>query len=275
MLNKAQRHRQKGLLEPLYLPTRKWQSVSMDWIVKLPPVKAGGAEYDSCLIFTDRATKMVHLAPSNVKETAPQTAQLFMRYVVKYHGLPRSLQCDRDSKVTSAFWQELCNILDIRVRTTSSFHPQANGQAERTNQTVKQLLRIAASQGRNWLTAVDTVELSVNSAPISHTVYSPFFLNYGFEPCLFPDIYNLASPINSKVELTEVFVTRMQNEWKHIHHILQHVKDQSVEQTNKHRESHTIRPGDLVFVSMTPEQRKQLAKAGTLGQKFAGPYRVL
>ena len=146
MLNKAQRHRQKGLLEPLYLPTRKWQSVSMDWIVKLPPVKAGGAEYDSCLIFTDRATKMVHLAPSNVKETAPQTAQLFMRYVVKYHGLPRSLQCDRDSKVTSAFWQELCNILDIRVRTTSSFHPQANGQAERTNQTVKQLPRIAASQ---------------------------------------------------------------------------------------------------------------------------------
>ena len=64
----------------------------------------------------------------------------------------------------------------------------------------------------------------------------------------------------------------MQNEWKHTHHILKHVKGQSIEQTDKHR---VPRPGDIVFASMTPEQPKQFGKACTLGQTFTGPYRVL
>ena len=79
----------RGLLQPLTIPTRKWQSVHMDWIVKLPPVVDQGRTYDQVLVFTDRATKMVHLVPTWAKATAIDTATQFVVNVVKYHGLPR------------------------------------------------------------------------------------------------------------------------------------------------------------------------------------------
>ena len=79
----------RGLLQPLTIPTRKWQYVHMDWIVKLPPVVYQCRTYDQVLVFTDRATKMVHLAPTCAKATAIDTATQFILNVVKYHGLPR------------------------------------------------------------------------------------------------------------------------------------------------------------------------------------------
>ena len=215
---------------------------------------------------------MVHIVPTNKQETARQTAELFVRYVVKYHGLPRSIQTDRNSKVTSAFWQDLCDILDIKVRSTAAYHPQANGQAERTNQTVKQLLRTAHQQGQNWVSMIDIAEIAINSAPISHTRYSPFFHNYGFEPCVFPDIHNLASPINAKTELAQLFGERMRDQWKAARKWLQHHKNQSVEQANKARIPHDFRPGMKVLVRMNKDQQKSLAQQGKLGQKYAGPY---
>ena len=121
----------------------------MDWIVDLPIVHVGPVHYNALLVFTDRATKMVHLVPTNKFETAQQTAEYFIKHVVKLHGLPRSWHTDQDRRITSAFWQNVCRLLGIKVRTTAALHPQANGQAERTNQTVKQLLRIATQRGIN------------------------------------------------------------------------------------------------------------------------------
>ena len=61
--------------------------------------------------------------------------------VVRYHGLPRSIISDRGPVFVSQFWTVLMNSLDIDTRRSSPYHPQANGQAERTNQTLKQVLR--------------------------------------------------------------------------------------------------------------------------------------
>ena len=111
----------------------------MDWI-NFPrnPRLVDFTSYDTVLIFTDRATKMVHLIPTTMHTTADETAKRFIKHVIKYHGIPRSIHSDRDPRLSSALWTELCHKLDIKHKMTAAYWPQANGQAERTNQTVKQ-----------------------------------------------------------------------------------------------------------------------------------------
>ena len=82
-------------------------------------------------------------------------------------------------------------MLNCQSNNTTTFYTQYNGQAERTVQTVKQFLRMATLKGLNWFNVLAVAELTINSAPISHTTISPFRLNCGFDPCVFPDVYNL------------------------------------------------------------------------------------
>jgi hypothetical protein len=84
------------MLQTLPLPTRKWQSVSMGWVVGLPDVIRKGVEYNAVLTVTDRATRMCHLIPTVKKESAADTAQLVLWNVIRLHGLPRSIVTDRD-----------------------------------------------------------------------------------------------------------------------------------------------------------------------------------
>ena len=109
---------------------------------------------------------MCHLIPTNTTVTAVETAEQFLHYiVVKYHGLPRSIISDRDSKLMSHFWQALCRRLDIKMRSSSAFRPQTNGQAERANQTMKQVFRTLIAQGRLWYDMLDSVEIARTDHP--------------------------------------------------------------------------------------------------------------
>ena len=85
---------------------------------------------------------MVHLIPTNESETSEQTARLLLRHVFKYHGFPRAIHSDRDFRLTSAYFREMCRLLHVKHNATTAYHPQSNGQAERTVQTVRQTLRI-------------------------------------------------------------------------------------------------------------------------------------
>ena len=79
-------------------------------------------------------------------------------------------------------------------------------------QTVKQFLRMATLKGLNWFNVLAVAELSINSAPISNTNISHFRLNCGFDPCVFPDVYNLDSTVNSRSENVRQFIDRMRSE---------------------------------------------------------------
>ena len=96
---------------------------------------------DEILTVTDSETKMVMLIPCSSRWNAAEVAVNFWREVVRYHGLPRSIISDSGPVFVSQFWTKLMLFLDIDARMSSPYHPQANGQAERTNQTLKQVLR--------------------------------------------------------------------------------------------------------------------------------------
>ena len=90
---------------------------------------------------------------------------------------------------------------------TSGYYPQANGQAERTNQNVKQVLRVAFAEGKTWVLALDNVEMAINNAVLTAGGLSPYFLNLGYHPCLWPDVSRDDTDINTLSEPLQSFVT--------------------------------------------------------------------
>ena len=111
---KSQGGRHRGLLKAIEMPYRRWKSVSMDWIA-LPPCQG----YDSVLTFADRATKMVHLVKARATDDALKIAQQLLIHIVRLHGLPCSLLSDRDPRLMSEVWRQLCELLDIKLSNTS------------------------------------------------------------------------------------------------------------------------------------------------------------
>jgi len=148
-LNKTAHHQPYGLISPLKLPYAPWQSIAMDFITELPVSKG----CDQLWVVIDRFTKMAHFLPlpQNGK-TAVDLAVVFAREVWKFHGIPTDIVSDRDSRFTSAAWQELLKMLEIRPRMSTAFHPQTDGQTERLNKTIEAYLRAFVSQEQNdWV----------------------------------------------------------------------------------------------------------------------------
>ena len=150
----------------------------MDWI-EIPEILVPGQKdsYDSVLTTTCRATTKVTLMPCTKKQTASELAEVFHHEVVRHHGLPNSIVHDRDKIFMGYFLTTLCKNMGVKPLPTSAFHPQTNGQAERTNQTFKTVLRtIIYDRMRhgdwittNWHRLLDCVEIAINNAPIALT----------------------------------------------------------------------------------------------------------
>ena len=272
---KTEHRRARGVVMPLRIPERRWNSIHMDWILGLPPFPPDKNTYNAILTFTDRATKMVHFVPTNKFEKATDTARFFFHHVVRLHGLPRSLICDRDSRFTSTFWRTLMDLCGVSARTTSGFHPQANGQAERTNQSVRQHLRILAQRSPDWPANLDIAEMVHNNSPIAHTHYSPYMCNLGYNPYLLPDAQWEAKRSDLKDRLAHDVIKKMNATWAEAHEILQHAKDRDTAFANKRRTPADFKVNDLVLVRVFPSNREQLNPPGPFALRWAGPYRVL
>jgi hypothetical protein len=110
----------------------------MDVFFGLPRTAAG---YNDVLVFVDRLSKMVHLAPVSDTCTGSDYARLFVDEVFRLHGLPDSILSDRDPGFTGDFWESLFQILGTRLDMSTTDHPETDGQAERANRVVEDILR--------------------------------------------------------------------------------------------------------------------------------------
>jgi hypothetical protein len=112
--------------------------MSMDFISGLP--LADG--YDSIATFVDTFTKQAHFVPCTSKINAEELSRLYFNNVFKYHGLSRCIISDRDPLFTSTtFWKDLMRQLRTKLNMSSAYHPQTDGQTERTHRTIEQILR--------------------------------------------------------------------------------------------------------------------------------------
>ena len=184
-LNKSSRHKPYGELQPLPIPLRPWSSISMDFIVKLPPSVSELYEdtFDSILVVVDRLTKMAHFIACKEAMSAKQLALLLLKYVFRLHGLPLDIVSDRGSTFTSHFFRELTRLCKIRQKLSTAYHPQTDGQTEKTNSTLEQYLRMFVNYEQdNWVDLLPFAEFSFNNAVSASSLETPFFANFGFHP---------------------------------------------------------------------------------------------
>jgi len=132
------------------------------------------------MVVCDRLSKSVVLIPMQTTTTAPEVAQLYFKHVCRRYGFPKSIVSDRDSRFTSSFWKSLWSLFDTTLDMSTAFHPQTDGQTERTNRTTEQILRAFTNQKQdNWDELLPYVEISINNSIQTSTGYTPYYILHG------------------------------------------------------------------------------------------------
>ncbi|GKC02334.1 putative reverse transcriptase domain-containing protein [Tanacetum coccineum] len=120
------------------IPVWKWEGIAMDFVTKLPRTSSG---HDIIWVIMDRLTKSAHFLPMHEDYKMERLARLYLNEIVARHGVPISIISDHDSRFTSRFWQSMQEALWARLDISTAYHPQTDGQSERTIQTLEDMLR--------------------------------------------------------------------------------------------------------------------------------------
>lgn len=175
-----------GLLQPLVIPTRRWEEISLDFITCLPPSKKGN---DAILVVVDSLSKMAHFIALRISSSATEVLDLLANFVVRYHGIPRRIVSDRDPRFQSEVWRALCQRFAITQAMSTANHPQTDGQTERLTRTLEQMIRTyIQADDSEWEDLLPALELAYNSTPHSSTQLSPFEVMIGENPIRAQDL---------------------------------------------------------------------------------------
>ncbi|GKC08222.1 putative reverse transcriptase domain-containing protein [Tanacetum coccineum] len=174
---KAEHQKPSSLLVQPNIPEWKWEKITMDFVTKLPKTANG---YDTIWVIIDRLTKSAHFLPMRENDPMERLMKLYMKDVVTRHGVPVSIISDRDGRFTSLFWQALRKALGTRLDMSTSYHPETDGQSERTIHTLEDMLRACVLDfGKSWDRHLLLVEFSYNNSYHTSIKVAPFEALYG------------------------------------------------------------------------------------------------
>ncbi|GJR07936.1 putative reverse transcriptase domain-containing protein [Tanacetum coccineum] len=169
---KAECQKPSGLLVQPVIPVWKWENITMDFVTKLPKTSSG---QDTIWVIIDQLTKSAHLLPMKETDLIEKLTRQYLKEVVSRHGVPVSIISDRDSKFTSHFWQSLNKALGTQLDMSTAYHPQTDGQNERTIQTLEDMLRACVIDfGKGWDRHLPLVEFSYNNSYHTSIKAAPF-----------------------------------------------------------------------------------------------------
>ncbi|GJR48456.1 putative reverse transcriptase domain-containing protein [Tanacetum coccineum] len=174
---KAEHQKPSILLVQPEIPQWKWDNITMNFITKLPKMSSG---YDTIWVIVDRLTKSAHFLPMRENDPMERLTKLDIKEVVTRHGIPVSIICDRDSRFTSNFRRSFQKALGTRLDMSTAYHPQTDGQSERTIQTLKDMLRTCVIDFINgWDRHLQLIEFSYNNSYHTSIKAAPFEALYG------------------------------------------------------------------------------------------------
>ena len=272
--NKPPGGKTRGLLQPLPVPTDRWEEVSMDFITGLPRTKAG---YDAILVVVDRLTKWGYFIPTCTTVDAKETARLFHDVVFSRHGMPKRIISDRDTRFTSHFWQAFFGVMGTSLAMSTSYHPQTDGQTERVNRVLEEALRgyVGALQ-TDWDLQLPSLQFAYNTAKHASTGETPFFLNYGRHPIVPAGLVGVPPrrSSNRQVPASDNFVKELQVALATATSSLERSRERAKRLADGKRQDQEYTVGDMVLLSTA-----NLAIPRNLTRKLAklydGPFQVL
>ena len=265
---KAMHQRLAEMLKPLLTPKWKWDEIAMDFILGLPKTPSGE---DSIQVVVDRLMKSAHFIPMKVKDPMDKLARLYVQNIVCLHGVPSAIILDRDSHFTSRFCQSLQKEIGTKLKFSTTFHPQTDGQSEQTNQILKDMLRACVLEFKgSWIQYLPLIEFAYNNSYQATIGMPPYEALYG-QKCqspLFGD--NIGERQMLGLELIQdtrdkvcVIKERM-----------------SASQSRQKSYADNQRPlefevGDRVFLKVSPLRGvMRFGKKGKLSPRFIGPFKI-
>ncbi|GAU42813.1 hypothetical protein TSUD_288410 [Trifolium subterraneum] len=267
--SKIEHQKPSGLLQPLFIPEWKCDSIAMDFVGGLPKT----AKWNEVIwVVVDRLTKSTHFIAIKMGTLVPRLAEIYVEQIIRLHGIPSSIVSDRDPKFTSRFWESLQEALGTKLRLSSTYHPQTDGQSERTIQSLEDLLRVGVlEQGESWDSCLPLIEFTYNNSFHSSIGMAPFEALYG-RRCRTPLCWyesgenvvlgpNIVQETMEKIRMIQEKMKASQSRQKSYH--------------DKKRKDVEFQEGDHVFLRVTSTTGVGRAlKSKKLTSKFIGPYQI-
>jgi hypothetical protein len=174
---KASHLKVAGPLQPLPIPSWKWEDICMYFFVGLPNTSR---HHDSIWVIVDRLTKTTHFLPVHTTHRTEKYAEIYIDQIVRLHGIPRTIVSNRGAPFVAHFWEQLQKSLGTTVIRSSAYHPQTDGQIERVNQILDDMLRACMMHyGKDWDKCLSLAEFSYNNNYQSSLKMAPFEALYG------------------------------------------------------------------------------------------------
>jgi len=275
----------QGLLKPLPIPKRPWSSISWDHITELPPSfrspSSKNPPYSAILVIIRRLTKLAHFIPTRTTDNATTLAQQFITNVYRPHGLPADIVSDRGATFSSAWWREVTRLLGTRTNLSTAFHPQSDGQTERTNQTIEHYIRAFGDhQQSDWSTLLPLAEFAYNNSFHSAIGMSPFFATYGYHPTATLNSTTATFQLNSTTPSTIPNASKYASDLSAIHKtasdLIAIAHNRYTKYANAHRRPHdpsAFAPGTLVMVNR--RNIKTTRPTVKFDDKLIGPFKII
>ncbi|MCO5562959.1 hypothetical protein L7F22_016595 [Adiantum nelumboides] len=267
---KAERFKIPRKLQLLDIPQMKWECISMGFITGLPKTTGN---YDSIFVIVDILTKVAHLILVKQTATAADIAQVFVKEIVRLHGIPTRIISDRNAKFTSKFCQAMFQSLGTQLNLSTAYHPETDGQTERVNQVIEDMLRAYCNQQpQKWIKFLHLVEFAYNSSHHRSLGMSPFKALYGQE-CLVP--LRLANP-TLHVPAAKSTLKMMDQQLLIIRDNLKRASDRQKSYADLHRSARSFSKGELIFLRVKPKRSSlKLGKFRSLAFKYCVPFEIL
>ncbi|GJT04399.1 putative reverse transcriptase domain-containing protein, partial [Tanacetum coccineum] len=265
---KAEHQRSSGLLVQPEIPEWKWANITMDFITKLPKSSQG---FDTIWVIVDRLTKSAHFLPIRENDPLDKLARLYLNKIVARHGIPVSIIYDRDERFTSNFWRSFQKALGTDISMSTAYHPETDGQSERTIQTLEDMLRACVIDfGKGWVKHLPLAEFSYNNSYHASIKAAPYKVLYD-RKCQSPVCWaevgeaQLTGPELIQ-ETTEKIILIKQR--------MQVAQDRQKSYADRKRKPMEYEVGDIVMLKVPPWKGVvRFDKQGKLNPRYVRPFK--